>query len=270
MITEDRVRQALVDHAQDLVAVPDVHALVARGTQARRRRLTIIASIVATVVIAVVAAAPMVRSTTESPPVGNTPSPEWPTASVGPSPGVGFFEGSANVPVAFTVPASWTVVKNNIVSKDGGADSALGVTLVDVASLYADGCRRLVLKPAVGPSVDDLVAAYRKIPALRATAARPVTVDGFRGQRLRYTIPAHRPEACQESMFDVFQVDNAGSNTVEDFAFNLYAQTPNQQNEALILDVDGTRLVILIFHPPGISTQDRADLDAIVGSVKIG
>ena len=201
MITEDRVRQALVDHAQDLVAVPDVHALVARGTQARRRRLTIIASIVATVVIAVVAAAPMVRSTTEPPPVGNTPSPGIrPTASVGPRSGVGFFEGSANVPVTFTVPASWTVVQNNIaVEKDGGADSALGVTLVDVASLYADGCRRLVLKPAVGPSVDDLVAAYRKIPALRATAARPVTVDGFRGQRLRYTIPAHRPEACQES-----------------------------------------------------------------------
>ena len=50
----------------------------------------------------------------------------------------------------------------------------------------------------------------------------------------------------------------------------MWAFNPKQQNEIWILDVDGTRLVILAGYPPNISTQERADLDAIINSIKIG
>ena len=50
----------------------------------------------------------------------------------------------------------------------------------------------------------------------------------------------------------------------------LWAQTPKQQNEVWILDVDGTRLVILVGYPPNISEKDRADLDTILNSINIG
>ena len=36
------------------------------------------------------------------------------------------------------------------------------------------------------------------------------------------------------------------------------------------VDVDGTRLVILVGYPPNISVQDRADLNAILTSINIG
>ncbi len=50
----------------------------------------------------------------------------------------------------------------------------------------------------------------------------------------------------------------------------LWAQAPKQQNKLWILDVDGTRLVILAGYPPNMSAQDRTDLDGILSSIQIG
>ncbi len=201
-----------------------------------------------------------------------TPSPSssiGPTAAAGPSAGAGFFAGSANVPVAFTVPVGWEVVENAFVVKSA-ADPAFGVAFFDVANLYADGCRWALVKPPVGPGVDDLVTAYGKIPELRAGAARPVTVDRFQGKQLQFTVPEYEPNTCQDGTFALLQADNAGTNTAQGGAPNYWAQAPNQQNQAFILDVDGTRLVIFTASPPDISAQDRADLETIVRSVQIG
>ena len=50
----------------------------------------------------------------------------------------------------------------------------------------ANGCW---LDPPVGPTVDDLVAAWANLPDLAATAAVDVTVDGYAGKQIEFTVP---------------------------------------------------------------------------------
>ena len=49
----------------------------------------------------------------------------------------------------------------------------------------------------------------------------------------------------------------------------IYAQGPANRWQTNILDVDGTRLVIVVQDFPGTSAADRAVLDAIVDSMVI-
>jgi hypothetical protein len=200
-----------------------------------------------------------------------TPAPSTvpPPSNATPQQGSGFFAGSANAPVSFTVPVGWETLDAFFVLRSG-ADPAFGVAFYDVANLYADGCRWVQVDPPVGPSVDDLVEAYGEIPELRAGSARAITVDGFEGQELRFSVPDFDEATCKDGTYALVQADNAGSNTARPGAPNLWALTPGQQNQAWILDVDGTRLVVFAVHPATISAQDKADIDTILGSLQIG
>ena len=81
------------------------------------------------------------------------------------------------------------------------------------------------------------------------------------------TIPDYNENECQEGRFGIFQISG---NAAGDVAPNLWSQAPQQQNKLWILDVDGTRLVILAGYPPNISAQDRTDLDGIFSTIQIG
>ena len=181
MSVEDLVQRALAGHARDVSAQPDVAALLARGARARRRRrLVIAASMAATVmiVISAVVVGPMLPRTAEPPPVVGTPTapnPSGTTASAGPQSGNGFFAGSANVAVRFTIPPGWEMLDTLAVVKSG-ADPIFGVAFYDVANIYTDGCQWKPVDPPVGADVDDLVAAYQNLTEPKATTARPITI----------------------------------------------------------------------------------------------
>ena len=109
------------------------------------------------------------------------------------------------------------------------------------------------------------------MPKLRATRARNVTVDGFDGKQLQFTVPDYTDDNCKDDIYALVQADNAGANAGQPGGSpNLWAQFPEQPTTASILDVDGTRLVIYTSHPRDVSTQDRTDLEAILDSVDIG
>ena len=61
------------------------------------------------------------------------------------------------------------------------------------------------------------------------------------------TIPDYNENECQDGRFGIFQIHG---NAAGDVAPNLWSQAPQQQNKLWILDVDGTRLVILAGYPP--------------------
>lgn len=191
------------------------------------------------------------------------------TPSAAPTQGSAFFAGSANVPVSFSVPSGWEVMANAFVLKSG-AEPAYGVGFFDVANIYRKGCRWALLDPPVGTTVDDLVAAYRKVPELRPGPAKAVTVDSFRGKQFRFTVPDYRQGSCKDDTFALVQADNAGANRGSGNVPNLWAQAPGQQLAALVLDVDGTRLVIYSLYPATVSPADIADIEEIVSSIKIG
>ena len=173
------------------------------------------------------------------------------------------------MPVRFTIPPGWEMLETLAVVKSG-ADPVIGVTFYDVANIYADGCRWELVDPPVGADVEDLVAAYRKVEDLRASAARPVSIDGFDGEQLQFTVPDYTDDGCKDNTYALAQADNAGTNTAQPGPPNLWAQAPNQQTTASILDVDGTRLVVYTIQLAGTSAQDRTDLDTILDSIDIG
>ena len=196
MSLEDLVERALTDKARDMSAAPDVEALVARGTQARRRRrLAIVASIVAMVLIGAVAVGPMLRDTAGPAPVSGMPSPP---ASIERDRDGRTADGAPvlrrlgpDVPVTFTMPVGWEASSAFVVKS--GADPALRVGV----HRCRQHLRRWVPMGAAstrrpGPTVDDLVSAYAKLPGFGASAARrchrrrvPGEADSVHGPRIR-------------------------------------------------------------------------------------
>ena len=67
---------------------------------------------------------------------------------------------------------------------------------------------------------------------------------------------------CDEGVLRLWTVKPDGSDWI-------YLQGPANRWQANILDVDGTRLVVVVQDFPGTSPEDRAELDAIVESFVI-
>ena len=191
-------------------------------------------------------------------------SPEA-TATVGPGRGTAVFTTQPDpVPVTVTMPAGWELSESWYVTRSG-ADPDFGLVFIDVANIYADGCQWVLVDPPPGPTVDDLVSAYAKVPG--AGAAEDVTVDGFKGKQIQYTMPDYSDDECKEGQFAIFQEDGRSSGDAPNLSTG---NASKDQHKVLILDVDGTRLVLFAAYPRNISAQDRTDLDGIISSLEIG
>ena len=136
---------------------------------------------------------------TESPTVPTTTpsSTASGTARVTADPGRGTtsFAGGDSVPVSFTLPTGWKV--SDVFVNKPGSDPLVSVSFWDVADIYADPCQWELVDPPVGPTVDDLLSAWANVPALNATAAHDVTVDGYQGKQFDLTAPDFNPDECQ-------------------------------------------------------------------------
>jgi hypothetical protein len=175
-----------------------------------------------------------------------------------------FFGGAEHVPVTVTLPAGWET--RDVFVLKSGSDPLFGLSFFDVAGIYADGCQWVLVEPPVGPTVDDLVAAYARLPGFGGTV-QDVTVDGFPGKQIEYTVPQYDPAECRGGKFGLVQEDNDPGQRI---APHLWAQAPEQRNEFRILDVNGTRLVVGAGYPPDISATDLDELHAVLESVEIG
>ena len=59
----------------------------------------------------------------------------------------------------------------------------------DVGNVYTDGCEHTLLDPPLGPTVDDLANVWATLPGFTATTPVDITVDGYAGKRVDYTVP---------------------------------------------------------------------------------
>ena len=146
------------------------------------------------------ATAPTVAPPTVAPP---TVAP----TTVAPTRVTGFFAGDDSVRVTFTVPHDrWGVVEGWWVvhSAHPGREES-GVAFWDVGNIYAEGCQWVLVDPPVGPTVDDLVAAFANLPGLASTAAVDITVDGYVGKQIEFTVP--NSNECKEGQFALWQED---------------------------------------------------------------
>jgi hypothetical protein len=142
------------------------------------------------------------------------------------------------------------------------APSGIGIAFLTADGLYSDPCHWDVLgngnegQPgdvAVGPAVDDLVAAIRANTSYRSSAATPVTIDGYVGQELESQLPDDPIATCDKAPGDA-----DGHAFVFSGEAGLYAQGPANRWHLFIVDVAGTRLIAVGLSYAG---TPQTDLD---------
>ena len=166
------------------------------------------------------------------------------------------------VRVVFTASPVWERnIPNWMVWSVDDNKATMGVSTVQNVAL--DPCQPELggQDPAVGPTVDDLVAALRSVPGLTFSAPTDVTQDGYSGVRLDY-VPPDDLNDCLDDMDSaaLMYVDGAGGSDTE------HVPAPNGTDafSVYIYDVDGTRVVITAGY-----TQNRTDdLNEMLASIR--
>ena len=142
------------------------------------------------------------------------------------------------------------------------APTGIGIAFFSANGLYRDPCHWDVRGTgeagtpgdvAVGPTVDDLVAALRANGSYTSTGATPVTIDGYAGQELEIQLPVDPVTSCDND-----DPADSGGHTFLFSGPGLYAQGPANRWHLSILDVKGTRLIAAILSYKG---TPQADLD---------
>jgi hypothetical protein len=126
-----------------------------------------------------------------------------------------------------------------------------------------------------GPTVDDLAAVLAAPPLRNATAPIPVSLGGYHGTYLQWSVPVDiNFSDCDMGPGDTFgwfeswtgnwlyNAPDRQSNTPD-----RYQQGPGQVDRLWILDVEGRRLVVDATYMPGSTDQDRAVLQQVVDSI---
>lgn len=173
--------------------------------------------------------------------------------------------GSGVPDAMITVPDGWSSIDGWGVNL-GGEDEAewAGITFWSVDEVYAHPCQWDVplLDPA--PTVDGLASALAAVPLREATTPVDVTLDGYRGKRLDWSVPA-------DMDFSTCDADSEGTGffswTGSGAASLRYQQGPGQVDRLWILDVGGTRLVIDAMSMPGTGDATIAEMVGIVESI---
>jgi hypothetical protein len=167
----------------------------------------------------------------------------------------GTYVSSINsVEMTYTVPAGWNREPTAPELRGPIADEIGGLSFWTVSNLFADPCRfsEGTLDPPPGASVDDLANALAEQPGIDAASPSDVVVNGFTGKYVEYTTPA---TGCAQ--FAAWQTPNG------------LVLSPSTDARYWILDVDGTRLVMLAYVWDVATQQGRAQLQGIIDSVEI-
>jgi hypothetical protein len=133
-----------------------------------------------------------------------------------------------------------------------------GIIVVLVDNLYADPCNQASsqLDPPLGPTVDDLASALASQPSTEASEPIDVTLDGYSGKYVEYTMTGITEE-CPGGL--IRWPSSQGPRQALD----------GEHDQVWILDVDGVRLVIDAFSFRGTPAAAMTEVRQIVESMQI-
>lgn len=204
-----------------------------------------------------------------------TPQPTGPVAlPLGPVPAGTYVARPFSVPnesirFQLTLPAGWDAGGPPGRAPVGAAPATgyegpdgMSFGFLTVTSLESDPCHWSEgTDIAVAPTVDDLATALAANPNYETTVPADVTLGGFSGKRIDVQVPAGLDLAtCDDGQFWVWAVADGQT---------LYAQGPEGRFHLWILDVLGTRVIVMTHDFPGTPADDQAELQAIVDSMRI-
>ena len=136
----------------------------------------------------------------------------------------------------------------------------MGFTFWTVENVFATPCGPTGgMDPAIGSGVDDLADALVAQPGTVVDADRPVVVDGYTGRFLDYTADLTLGNCDSGHLNRWTTVSDGTSRQALD----------GEHDQVWILDVDGQRIVIDAFDFVTTSDADRAELAAVIDTVRI-
>jgi hypothetical protein len=182
--------------------------------------------------------------------------------------------GSGSYPeYTVVVPPGWFEQAGHFIIT-GATRPVLGVSVWDVGQVYRDPCHWQGQGFDPGPGVQNLVAALVAQKLRNATTPTDVTLAGYAGKYLEWSVPADLKSSSWTS-FDACDLDSDGVH--RDFLSWLgngegdrYEEVPGQVDQLWVLDVNGQRLVVDAAYSPGTSQADRAELERLVDSLRFG
>jgi hypothetical protein len=153
-------------------------------------------------------------------------------------------------------------------------DALSSFSITTVTNLVTNGCTaHFPLDPAVGPSVDDLATALAQLPPFEVAAApTDVTLFGYSGKHLELAVPDLRSTGVGDNRRYAACVNGELRSWVSPLlggSFWGYSGIADLSEEFWILDVDGTRLVLVQLDSPNAPAQDIAERDAMFDSIRI-
>lgn len=175
-----------------------------------------------------------------------------------------------------TLPEGWSTIDPWAIAgpADVGPPAGIVIPFLRADGLFGDPCRWDVAgtgdedQPGdvqVGPTVDDLATALTERTTYDATAPTDVTIAGFSGKKLTLQLPPTSPDC------DAAAGDTEGNLIVFSGpdANGLHVQGPENRWDVSILDVDGTRLVVVVSSFPDTPAEDLSSAQGILDALVI-
>ncbi len=186
----------------------------------------------------------------------------------------GFVLGTGRYPsYEVVVPDSWTSDGHFVVKYTFEHPPVLGFGVWDVGRVFRDPCQWVGQDYDPGPSVDDLVAALVAQPMRNATEPAGVTLAGYSGKYLEWSVPADMKSSTWTD-FDACDIDPSDvihrnfNSWLGNGMGNRYQQVAGQVDRLWVLDVDGQRLVIDATYSEDTTAADRDELGSVVASIR--
>lgn len=201
--------------------------------------------------------------------VGTQPSPS-PSPAASPSPSVATSQVRLNVTdgpealrLVVDVPPAWQrgdpepEDSHSVVRGDTVPPNGMFIWFGTLANTYADPCGHVLRTPEVGPTVDDLIAAFAETPNMTATEPVQTTLGGRPATYIELTADAELP--CPANSFFL---------AADEHDIYYFIDGPGQVVRIWVLDVDGTRVVAWAMHFPEATAEALAEEQAIIDSVE--
>ena len=160
----------------------------------------------------------------------------------------------------------WTPFKEFGLTSD-----CCGVGFWDVGEVARNPCHSIGHLYDPGPTVDDLVAALEAQSMRHATKPTDVTLAGYSGKYLEWSVPAGM-KVTGDADFARCDVQPDGHRNFTSWVGaggigERWQQMAGQVDKLWILDVDGQRLVVDASHSPDATQAQLDEQDQIVQSI---
>lgn len=187
----------------------------------------------------------------------------------------GLVLGTGNYPLyEVVVPNIWGTAGGQFVAKyTFDHPPVLGLSVWDVGQVFRDPCHWVGQEYDPGPTVANLVAALVAQPMRNASQPTDVTIAGYSGQYLEWSVPADLKSSTWTD-FDACDIDPSDpvhrnfNSWLGNGMGNRYEQVPGQVDRLWVLDVNGQRLVIDATYSADTVQSDRDELQSAVASLR--